>query len=144
MNRMSVMLLIAPVFAPQAALAPAEVVNALHAAMANGDGDAVLAQLASDVVIFESGGAEMSRDEYASHHLGGDLQFAAATDHEILEQSSVISGELAYVLTRSRTTGALRERQIDSLGVETMVLQRRDAGWQIIHVHWSSRRAPEQ
>ncbi len=144
MNRMSVMLLMAPVFVPQAALAPAEVVNALHAAMAAGDRDAVLAQLASEVVIFESGRAEMSRDEYASHHLVGDLEFAAATHHEILDQSSAISGELAYVLTRSRTTGAFRERQIDSLGVETMVLRRGDAGWQIVHVHWSSRPAPEQ
>src|SRR5690606_29848204 len=47
----------------------AEAVDAFHAALRAGDRDAALAVLAEDALIFEAGGAERSRAEYASHHL---------------------------------------------------------------------------
>jgi len=116
-----------------------EVVAAFHAALAAGDGDAALAHLAPEVVILESGGGEKSRDEYASHHLGGGMRFAAASQRETLEQRRETFGDTAVVLTWTRTTGSFGDRQIDSNGVETMVLHRTDAQWHIVHVHWSSR-----
>lgn len=118
---------------------PVAVVGAFHDALAAGDGDAALAQLAPDVVIFESGGAEMSRQEYADHHLGGDMQFAAATSQQVDDQQAITAGDIAYVLTRSRTTGRFRDRDINSLGVESMILRRGTEGWRIVHIHWSSR-----
>lgn len=44
---------------------PVGTVMAFHAALASGDTDAALMHLSEDVVIFESGGVENSRAEYA-------------------------------------------------------------------------------
>ena len=126
--------------APQQATMPVEVVDAFHAALDAGDREAVLARLSEDVVIFESGGAEMSRQEYASHHLGGDITFSAAVEREITDRRDYVAGDMAYVLSRTRTTGTFREREIDSVGVETMILHRQEGTWRIVHIHWSSRR----
>ena len=52
---------------------PAAVVGAFHQALASGDKQRALDLLDPSVLIFESGGAELSRDEYASHHLGADI-----------------------------------------------------------------------
>lgn len=116
-----------------------EVVAAFHAALAAGDGDAALAYMAPEVVILESGGGEKSRDEYASHHLGGDMRFAAASQRTTLEQRQETFGDTAVVLTWTHTTGSFGDREIDSNGVETMVLNRSNGQWRIVHVHWSSR-----
>ncbi len=118
---------------------PQETVEAFHAAMGAGNQERVLALLSPEVVIFESGGAETSREEYASHHLGADMQFSAATSRRVTTRQAGGGGDSAWVLTRSETTGRFRDRDIDALGVETMVLERGDDGWRIVHIHWSSR-----
>lgn len=122
----------------QAPATPEATVEAFHGALAGGDRDHALAFLAPDVVIFESGGAEMSRDEYASHHLESDMAFSKAVAREVSDQRSASHGSVAWVLTRSTSAGTYREREIHSRGTETMVLHRTEAGWQIVHIHWSS------
>lgn len=118
---------------------PQDTVAAFHAALSRGDRDAALAVLDPKVLIFESGGAELSRDEYASHHLGGDIEFSAATSSTIVDQRSGSSDDTAWVLTRSETSGIFRDKTINSRGVETMLLRRTEHGWRIVHIHWSSR-----
>ena len=125
-----------------AATAPPEalaVVESFHRALGSRDRDAALALLAPDVRIFESGGVEESRDEYASHHLGSDMEFAAATERTVFGRRSGSSGEMAFVLTETGTTGTFRGRPIEASGVETVLLQNRAGRWLITHVHWSSR-----
>ena len=144
MNRIPPLLLLTLLLAfPAGASAqdegPAAVVGAFHRALAEGDRDAALALLAPDVMIFESGGAERSRDEYASHHLRADSEFSGATRREILDQQQGGGDDVAWVLTRSKTTGKFRDREINSYGVETMILSKTPQGWRIVHVHWSSR-----
>ncbi|RMH21318.1 MAG: DUF4440 domain-containing protein [Acidobacteria bacterium] len=120
---------------------PEEAVDAFHRALAEGDREAALELLSPAVTIFESGGAELSRDEYAGHHLGADMSFAAAVERTVIDRRSEIRGDAAWVLTRSRTQGTFRDRPIDSRDAETMILRRSDDGWRIVHVHWSSRPA---
>ena len=124
-----------------AAQTPAETVAAFHQAIALGDTAEALGYLDPAVIIFESGGAEMSRDEFQSHHLGADMAFAAATNREVTASGSVIEGDMAMVLNRTRATGTFREREIDSNGTETVVLQKQGDDWRIVHLHWSSRQA---
>lgn len=126
-----------PVSAQQS---PVDVANRFHELQAAGDSLGALALMASDVVIFESGGVEASREEYRSHHLGVDVQFASSVEREIVDQQTQTMGEHALVLTQTRVTGTFREREINSRGVETLVLRRTPEGWRIVHVHWSSRR----
>ncbi len=128
----------------QQAVAAAEVVRAFHQAMEDGDSVGVLRLLDPEVLIFESGGVEASRDEYRSHHLPADIAFSRATEREVVDTWSEIEGDLAVVMARTRTTGTFREREINLRGVETMVLVRRDDGWKIVHIHWSSRRVRPQ
>ena len=116
--------------------------DAFHAALSAGDSVTALGFLSPDVVIFESGGAEMSREEYRSHHLGADIEFSLSTSREITERSVEAGTDVAVVLTRSTTKGTFRDRDIDSVGVETMIVVRTADGWMISHIHWSSRRSP--
>lgn len=116
---------------------PEDVVDGFHAALATGDSTLALGFLSPDVVIFESGGAEMSRAEYRSHHLGADIEFSMSTTREITERRVDAGVDVAIVLTRSATRGTFRGRDIDATGVETMVLTRSGDGWVIVHIHWS-------
>ena len=118
---------------------PESVVDAFHEALAAGDRDAALSHLASEVIIFEGGGAEMSRGEYANHHLPGDMKFSAALETEITHRETRVEGTMAWLMSRSRTRGAYEGRDLDLLGTETMLLRRSGTEWKIVHVHWSSR-----
>ncbi len=120
----------------------AAVVDAFHAALAAGDRAGALSRLAAEVQIFEAGGAERSRDEYASHHLAGDMEYVAATRTELLSRTVEVAGDTAWVLTLSKTTGTFKGKAVSSRGAETMLLRRGAEGWKIVHVHWSSRPVP--
>ncbi|WP_372707353.1 nuclear transport factor 2 family protein [Brevundimonas sp.] len=124
--------------APEAADA-AVAVDAFHAALKVGDTAAALALLTPEVMIFEEGGAERSRDEYASHHLSADAAFAAATEATVARRSVWASGDIAWITSEGRTTGRFNDRAVDRLSAETMVLKRHSDGWRIHHIHWSSR-----
>jgi len=124
--------------APEAAGAAAAV-DAFHAALKAGDTPAALALLAQDVMIFEEGGAERSRDEYASHHLNADAAFAAASEATVARRSAWASGDVAWITSEGRTTGQYNGRAVARLSAETMVLKRHSDGWRIHHIHWSSR-----
>jgi ketosteroid isomerase-like protein len=118
---------------------PEDTVDRFHAALAAGDSTLALGFLSPDVVIFESGGAEMSRAEYRSQHLGADIEFSMSTTNEITERRTEAGADVTVVLTRSAARGTFRGHDIDSTGVETMILTRNDEGWTIVHIHWSSR-----
>lgn len=128
-----------PAHHPSSQEPPVATIDAFHHALEEGDLEAALALLVPEVTIFESGGAEMSRDEYASHHLSGDMKFSAAVETEIVDRQFESSGESAWVLTRSRTRGTYGDREIDARGTETMILRRTGSTWKIVHIHWSSR-----
>jgi ketosteroid isomerase-like protein len=125
---------------PASAQTPAEVVAAFHDAIARSDTSATLAYLDPAVVIFESGGAEMSRDEFASHHMGADMAYAGATNRETTQSQTTVAGDVAVVMNRTKTTGSYKDRDINSTGAETAVLRKTDDAWRIVHIHWSSRR----
>ncbi|MEO5870335.1 MAG: DUF4440 domain-containing protein [Gemmatimonadaceae bacterium] len=116
-------------------------VERLHAALARGDSVAVLALLAPDVIILESGDMER-RDAYRGHHLPADIEFARAVPGTHTVVGVVVQGDVAWVSSTSVTRGTFKDRAINSAGAELIVLSRRDAKspWQIRAVHWSSRR----
>jgi ketosteroid isomerase-like protein len=127
-----------------AAPAPAEaarVVDAFHSALARGDTAGVLAQLADDALIFEAGGAERSKAEYASAHLAGDAAFAQAVPGKVLRRTGGLSGGFAWIASEGRTQGRYKDRDVDRATTETMLLRRDGGAWKIVHVHWSSRTA---
>ena len=125
-----------------AASTPVATVEAFHAALGRGDTTAVLALLAEDVLILEEGGGESSRAEYAAHHLAADAAYAKATRGTVARRTVKVAGDLAWVADEGRTTGQYKGKPVDRLTAETMVLRRAGDGWQVVHVHWSSRESP--
>lgn len=119
----------------------AKVVDAFHEALAKGDRDGALKRLDENVQIFEQGHVEHSRAEYAAAHLEGDMEFSSAVTRKQTARTGAIVGKLAYVVSEEAVTGTFQGKPIDSVSIETMVLQRSAAGWRIQHIHWSSRNA---
>lgn len=117
---------------------PEATVSAFHGALTRGDTTEVLSLLAEDALIFESGGVERSRSEYASHHLASDAEFSAAVQRTMIEQNSGGSGDIAWVTSVESVVGTFRGRPINSRSVETMLLRRIAGNWRIVHIHWSS------
>jgi len=112
-------------------------VERYHRALAEGDTAAALSLLASDVMVLESGEVETG-DEYRSHHLPADIQFARAVPSVRGPLRVVLRGDVAWAISTSRTRGEYRGRSIDSQGAELMVLTREGSGWMIRAIHWSS------
>lgn len=117
--------------------APAQVVKAFHQALRTGDVTATRALLADDVLIVEGNGVERSADEYASHHMLADMKFMAALKAEVLEHQTKVLGNVAYSVSRSQLTGNYKDKPVDLISKETLVLVDSGNGWKIVHVHWS-------
>jgi ketosteroid isomerase-like protein len=123
--------------APSARPAAASV-DAFHSALRRGDTRAALSFLAEDALIFESGGAERSKAEYAAHHLGADAAFSQAVPSRMTRRRGAAAGTIAWIASEGRTTGTYKGKQVDVVTTETMVLRRTGGGWKIVHIHWSS------
>ncbi len=116
----------------------AAVVEAFHAALRRGDTKAALSHLAENALIYEAGGVERGRQEYAAHHLGADAAFAQAVPGTITRRAGEAVGNIAWIATEGRTTGTYKDKAVDRVTSETMVLRRQGKAWKIVHIHWSS------
>jgi len=125
---------------PAGAADAVAVVDRFQQLLAKGNTAAAAELLDPAVLIFESGGAEKSRAEYASHHLKEDAAFMKTAKLSSLSRTGDVSGDLAFVATESslKSGGA---QPVDLVTTETMVLKRTSQGWRVSHVHWSSRKA---
>jgi len=133
-------IIIAPSASAQStdSVAVVSAVRAYHAALVSGDSLAALRLLAPDAVILESGAME-SRSEYRSHHLPADIGFARAVPSVRKEVAVTVVDDVAWASSTSTTEGTFRDRPVNSMGAELMVLSRTPDGWQIRAIHWSSR-----
>jgi hypothetical protein len=94
--------------------------------------------LAEDALIFESGGVERTKGEYAVHHLPADADFSRSVSSVVTQRVARSAGSLAWVASEGRTTGTYKGKALDLLTTETMILRRVGRSWRIVHVHWSS------
>ena len=116
----------------------AQTVIEFHRALQFGD-QATAKQLLSDnVVIYEGGGIERSADEYANHHLKSDLAFLKQMKVSRLEHQVKQMGNTALSISRSRVQGIFRNRQVDAKTMETIILNKFNGMWKIVHIHWSN------
>jgi hypothetical protein len=115
-----------------------QVVARFHAALASGDSAVALGLLDRDAIILESGAAE-TREEYRSHHLPADIEFARATKSKQSVVGVRLSSNVAWVASTSTTTGRFADRPVNSDGAELLVLRKAGNGWRIAAIHWSSR-----
>ena len=116
---------------------PSEVVDAFHDALKTGDRRRALEQLTADVLIFEQGRQERSRTEYARNHLAEDIGFASVTTRSVGRRAVKIQANVAWVTSVNRTRGKFKNRAVDFVTDETMILVRVSGKWRISHIHWS-------
>ena len=122
---------------------PLAAVRAFHRALDEKDEAAVQNLLKEDVLIFESGYAERSFAEYQGHHMPADMAFAAGTTSKASRTRVFEDGDMALVVRDRHTQGRWKDKDVNSLTLETIVLNRDEQGWRIAHIHWSARSAPE-
>jgi hypothetical protein len=122
------------------AATPLQTVSAFHEALTAGKAEEAKGFLSPTIQIYESGYVERSRDEYAGHHLPGDMAFAKATSQTVLRQSERVEGNIAVVMRETETKGKFKGADVHSFGTETAVLEKQGDKWLIAHVHWSSRK----
>ena len=65
-----------PATLPASASAAAAAADAFHGALRRGDTKAAAALLAEDALIFEEGGVEHTKAQYAANHLPADAAFS--------------------------------------------------------------------
>jgi ketosteroid isomerase-like protein len=147
LGALGVALVVAPIHAQTPSTATADVqkvIDAFHAALKAGDTARVMTLLAPDVLLLEAGGIE-TRAEYESKHLPADVEFKKSVTTSFKPYRVTVAGDAAWAVNTNEYKGTFRDRPIDSVGVELMVLSRDAAGWRIRAIHWSSRaRKPAQ
>jgi ketosteroid isomerase-like protein len=114
------------------------VIEQFSSALKTGDLKRAGEVLADDVVILESGGAEHSRDEYLGGHAKHDAAFLKDADVQVMRRTARAEGSLAWVATESELHATDKGQPLILLSTETMVVKKIDAGWRIVHIHWSS------
>ena len=68
-----------------------------------------------------------------------DMAFLAAMDRELISRKvTELSDNGAVVSSRTRLFGHYKDRDIDLISTETLVLKKEDGQWRIVHIHWSS------
>jgi ketosteroid isomerase-like protein len=123
--------------------APGNAWDRFHAAIVKADRAAAASLLAADVQIFESGFVERSRDEYLSHHFEEDTKFAIGVSRRVLKRGEQMAENMALIMEETETSGTYEGKPIKLIGTETAVLRQNGENWQIVHIHWSSRK-PKQ
>jgi ketosteroid isomerase-like protein len=123
---------------PARAQSAAATVDAFHAALHRGDTRSAAGLLADDALIFEEGGVERTKAEYAAHHLLADATFSQSVSSTIIRRSGRAEGRFAWIASEGRTTGSYKGKHVDQLTTETMLLRQIGGVWKIVHVHWSS------
>lgn len=123
----------------EAAKAALAVVERFERALAGGDRNAALGALAPDLVVFESGHAERSREEYAASHLDADIAFLKTAQATLISRRATAAGDGAMVLSESRVRSEREGKTTNRISLETLLLRNTADGWRITHIHWSSR-----
>jgi len=113
------------------------VITQFHKAIKKGYQKKARSLLDDNVIIFEGGRVERSADDYASHHMVADMKYLAKIHTEVLEHSVKVVGDTAYSMSRTKSTGQYKGKYINSEGMESMVLLKKEGKWKIAHIHWS-------
>lgn len=143
--RLATALLLLACAAPAFAGSPGEAMDAFHKALRDKAADKALALMAEDAVVYEQGFSEVTRKEWARKQLGAAVMLASDTERRILSRESREAGDVAWVLTTTRTIVDVDGRNRLLLdGAETAVLRREQGAWKIQHLHWSAHEAPNE
>lgn len=129
---------------PEEAREAVATVDRFLAALAAGELERAAAELDPELVVLESGNAELSAEQYLSLHAKQDAEFLKSVTVETGYRRARASGDLAWVASLTEIHGEREGAPVTIDGAESMVLKRGPSGWRIVHIHWSSQLRREE
>lgn len=129
---------------PMVRIAPAandavQVVNNFMAALSTGNLAATRDFLDPGAIVIHNGSIRGSRDEYMAQQAKADADSLQKTQRQLLRRDARAGAAFAWVVSEKlfRTQAGGKASLLSTS--ETMLLAKTDAGWKIVHIHWSSR-----
>lgn len=96
-----------------------------------------------DVTVFESGHANYGWNDYRNTHLAPELKEFKNTKYSFSDMKVKVDGKTAWATFKYSLAAEMGTRKIESGGLGTAVLEKREGKWRIVHWHSSApRRAP--
>ncbi len=96
-----------------------------------------------DVTVFESGHANYGWNDYRNNHLAPELKEFKNTKYTFSDLKVKVDGKTAWATFKYKLSAEIEARKIESGGLATAILEKRDGKWRIVHWHSSApRRAP--
>lgn len=96
-----------------------------------------------DVTVFESGYANYGWNDYRNTHLAPELKEFKNTKYSLSDIKVKVEGKTAWATFKYALAAEMGTRKLESSGLGTAVLEKRDGKWRIVHWHSSApRRAP--
>jgi ketosteroid isomerase-like protein len=117
----------------------AEVIASYDSAVVAGDTARAVSLLHPELVVYEHGHVEGSRDEFVKGHLPADMDFMRNATMTRRDRAVLVSSgaDMAYSIAPYELSGEYEGKKVHNAGTETLVLVRTDAGWKIRHAHYS-------
>lgn len=94
------------------------------------------------VLAFENGHANVGRADYRDNHLGPEMSAMENTKFALEDVRPRVSGSTAWATFRHSISADVKERKVEGTGLATVVLERREGRWRIVHWHSSNPRRP--
>jgi len=95
------------------------------------------------VTVFESGHANYGWNDYRNSHLAPELKEFKNTKYSFSDLKVKIDGKTAWATFKYSLAAEIGDRKIESGGLGTAVLEKRNGQWRIVHWHSSApRRQP--
>lgn len=116
-----------------------DVVRALFAAVERGDTAALDSLYSQDVTVMEGAGMDRGWAAYRDHHLLPELKQFRNFQYRPSDIESHASGDHAWAIFRYSIRAQVGERSVDSVGRGTVILERRNGRWVVVHTHTASR-----
>lgn len=96
-----------------------------------------------DVTVFESGHANYGWNDYRNTHLAPELKEFKNTKYSFSDLKVKVDGKTAWATFKYSLAAEMGTRKVESGGLGTAVLEKREGKWRIVHWHSSApRRAP--
>lgn len=96
-----------------------------------------------DVTVFESGHANYGWTDYRNSHLAPELKEFKNTKYSFSDMKVKVEGKTAWATFKYSLAAEMGTRKIESGGLGTAILEKREGNWRIVHWHSSApRRAP--
>lgn len=99
-----------------------------------------------DVTIYEGAGVNNGWADYRDRHIGPELKmFENLEFGHSNRRVQMLGDRAAYAISEYYIKAKMKERTIDSIGRETLLLEKQsDGSWKIRHSHTSGRARPQQ